>query len=70
MYDFVLYVMLNKLSHWESLKRQFLTLLHVQAWNAHIKAVNNFKAVNKYININVNGIPYKLTILHYMYQLF
>jgi hypothetical protein len=30
---------------------------------------NNFKAVNKYININVNEIPYKLTILQYMYQL-
>jgi hypothetical protein len=23
-----------------------------------------------FININVNGIPYVLTILHYMYQLF
>ena len=31
-------------------------------------AVNNFKTVNKYININ--GIRYKFTILHYMYQLF
>jgi len=28
------------------------------------------KAINKYININKNGIPYKLTILHYMYQHF
>jgi hypothetical protein len=37
---------------------------------AHFKVVNNFKAVNKYIDINLNWIPYKLTILHYMYQLF
>jgi hypothetical protein len=29
---------------------------------AHFKTVNNFKAVNKYININANRIPYKLTI--------
>jgi len=28
------------------------------------------QVVNKHININVNGIVYKLTILHYMYQLF
>jgi len=36
---------------------------------AYFKAVNSFKVYNKWININVNGIPYKLTILLYMRHL-
>ena len=43
---------------------------HIILQIAHFKAVNNIKAVNKYINVNVNGIPYKCTIFHYMFRLF
>ena len=36
----------------------------------NVETSNLINNNNKYININVNGIPYKLAILHCMYQLY
>jgi len=41
---------------------------HHQAISQKLKKAGTYSA--NYININVDGIPHVLTILHYMYQFF